>query len=454
MTITESLSDFLVDLSYTMLPTSVIKAAKVSLLDTLGCILAGAQEEKMSSIIKAFCGGKNPGTTSVIGHGLKTDLISAVMLNGTMGHAVELDDVHKRAKAHAGTVIIPVVLGVGENMGGNGLDAILAIVAGYEVMIRIGTGINAAAHRLQGWHATGTCGTFGSAAAVGKLWEFTPEQLTSALGLAGTQSSGLWAFTADGADCKMFHAGKAAAGGVLACMLAEAGMKGPSQIIEAEDGGLFRASSRDWNTDIITEGLGERFEITEVVRKPFACCRSMHPAIEAALKLRKNTGIKPNQIKRVIVRTYEVAKVQCGFTNRPKNVMDARFSLPYGVAVVFVDGNALLDQFTEKRIRDREVLNLAEKVMIEVDPEFTAAYPRKWGCKLEVELHNGEKVTEIVPDAKGDVSNPLSLGELKEKFIYLAEARVGKQKCAEIIAMLEHLEEVEDIGALVRLCNP
>jgi 2-methylcitrate dehydratase PrpD len=452
--ITHLLSEFLVKLEYNSLPKQAIEEAKLCILDTLGCILAGASIDIMPNLIKEFTQKYSSNETTMIGYGTKLSIFSAGLLHGIMGHAVEMDDVHKKAKVHPGTVVIPALLSYGEWKQSSGKEIILATVVGYEVMNRIGMGINPTTHRLQGWHATGTCGTFGSTAALAKLERFSKDQFVSALGIAGTQSSGLWAFTADGANCKMFHAGHAVTSGITAVKLVKAGMRGPSKVIEAEDGGLFKASSKDYNFDVVTEGLGENLTITQVSRKPYACCRSMHPSIEAALMIKEKHQIDVKQIKKIIVRTYKVAKVQCGFTNRPETIADARFSIPYGVAVALYDGNALIEQFTEERIKDPMVLDLAEKVEIQIDNQFDAAYPNQWGCSLEMEMASGETYVEIIEDAKGDISYPLSIHQLENKFLYLSKGTIKRSRALEIIQMVKDLENIEDIGYLIKLCIP
>ncbi|TCT21710.1 2-methylcitrate dehydratase PrpD [Melghiribacillus thermohalophilus] len=452
MSVTTQLSEPLVGLQYDDLPPDAVNAAKNAILDTLGCMLAGAQTEDMPAIVQQLTGDELPEQSTVIGFGKKTSVHYALLLNATMGHAVELDDVHKEAKSHAGTVVVPAALSYGEHLGVSGKELLLSVIIGYEVMLRIGSAINASEHRLKGWHATGTCGTFGAAAAIAKLEQFDLKQFVSALGLAGTQSSGLWAFTADGANCKKFHAGSAASSGYMAATLTRGGLTGPAYILEAEDGGLFRASSNHFHFDVITRDIGKKYEITRVSHKPYACCRSMHPSIQAALTL-KDKGVEPESIKRVKVKTYEVAKVQCGFTSSPKNVNEARFSIPYGIAVAFYDGEALLEQFTEDRITDRKVLELAAKVEIEADETFSKVYPRKWGCQLEIETYDGQHLVEVVDDAKGDPRYPLSRLELQEKFMALAGRVIGREKAVLVMSLVDRLEKVEHIGELIELCS-
>lgn len=452
--LTGKLAEHLVNLDFQSLSTATIQETKLCILDTLGCILAGAKDSLVGSMVEEFAtNSEDPAEQiTVLGFNRKASLSTAIMLNGTMAHAVEMDDVYKLGKVHSGAVVVPAVLGFGELNNSSGKDVILAAVVGYEVMNRIGTAINATAHRFQGWHATSTCGTFGAAAALAKLAKFNKEEFVSALGLAGTQSSGLWAFTSDGATNKMFHTGHAASCGVTAVRLVKAGMRGPAYILEAEDGGLFKATSSDYDYGLLTKDLGEPYTINHMSRKPYACCRSMHPSIESVLKIKRRYNFTLNEIKSIKVKTYEVAKIQCGFTNEPQNVADARFSIPYGVAVALHDGNALLAQFTEERIKDQQVIALAKKVEIIVSEPFNSAYPARWGCAVEIELESGEILTEVVEDAKGDATNPLSREEFEQKFIYLTSGVLAEAQAKEVIDMIMHLEDIQDIGQLIACC--
>ncbi|WP_099156982.1 MmgE/PrpD family protein [Virgibacillus ndiopensis] len=452
MTITEKLANYFVQLDYDSLPDNVVHEAKMCLLDSLGCILSGAQTQEIKKLSKELSLSTEDQQASIIGINNKSSLLYASILNGSMAHAIEMDDVHKEAKSHAGAVVVPTVLTYGDILKSSGKDILTSIVVGYETMLRIGKGINATKHRMQGWHATSTCGTFGAASSVAKLSKFDENQMVNALGIAGTQSSGLWAFTANGANTKMFHAGSASASGVLATILVNGGLTGSNQIIEAEDGGFYKSSSEEYSFDAIIENLEDDFLIGNITRKPFSCCRSMHPSIQAALKIRES-GINLEEIKSIKVRTYEVAKVQCGYTHTPQNSMDAKFSIPYGVAVTLIDGQALMNQFSPDRIKDEETIRLAQKVEIIVDEKFENAYPKNWGCSLEIETTNGI-YSELIPDAKGDPTNPLTQKELEEKFLFLSKDLIGESSVREIIKMVQNLESLNDISDLVAICQP
>lgn len=450
---TELLAQHITHITYDDLPNDVIQKAKACLLDTLGCILGGFLDKLVVNTIQSFTVRNNAlFEATMFGKNIKAPLLYAGLINGMMAHVLELDDVHKRAKVHPGTVVVPAAVTYGETVNACGKDLLLAIVIGYETMIRIGVGINAIEHRLKGWHATSTCGTFASAAAVGALTKLTPTQMTSALGLAGTQSSGLWAFTADGANNKPFHAGYAVMSGLTAVKLAESGMTGPSKIIEAKDGGLYKATSVDYNVEEISYGLGQNFKIMEISQKPFACCRSMHPAIEAVLTLRDQHQFQLEDILDIQVDTYKVAKLQCGQIVCPTSTNEAKFSMPFGIAVALVDGQAFVEQFSEDKFRDECILSLAKKVSVNVSEQFDSVYPYNWGCRVTIRLLNGQRLQVTVPDAKGDPTKPLTSNELEEKFFNLSSKTMDEDNIKAIVNMVNHLEDVSDISDLIKLC--
>jgi 2-methylcitrate dehydratase PrpD len=396
------LANFISSISFENIPPKVVAKAKDCIIDTLGCALGASKTPEVVMLINAFRPYLSPKGVSIWGSHYKTNSLVAAVLNGTMGHSLEMDDVHRRAKCHAGTVVIPTAITLGEAEKITGKDLITAVVCGYEIMLRVGVGIGAASHRQRGWHATGTCGTFGAAAAAGKIMGLSSSEMSWAFGLAGTQSSGLWAFTADGAGNKKFHAGRAAESGILAAILAKGGITGPEYILEAKDGGLFYATSDEFSLSDVVEGLGEHYMISDVSMKPYACCRSIHPAIDAVLELRKKGIIEPNKIKKINVRTYSVAVKQCGFTKKPKNVAEAQFCLAYGVAVALIDGNALIEQFSNARVTDEKVGKLASIVEVINDPKFDNMYPEKWGCEVQIELVDGLICNQEVTAIRGD----------------------------------------------------
>lgn len=450
MSTTMKLAEFVSGIKYDHIPQKSIEAVRNTLLDSIGCALFGSGRET-SRIINSFIkeqGGKQEAT--LWANNFKGPVLNVVMGNGSMVHSFDFDDYHN-AKLHPGAVVVPTALAIAEKENLGGEELLAALVAGYEVMIRISLGTNPNSSRMRGWHLTGTCGTFGAAAAAGKLYNLDEKKIAMALGMAGTQSSGLWAFTADGSDSKRFHPGKAASSGILGAYLVQKGYKGPTKILEAEDGGFCKATSDDFSLERITQNLGKIYETEGVVIKPYACCASSHSSIDAALDLVKKNNIKPMDIEKIIVLNSSVVKQQCGFEYKPVSSLQAQMSLQYIIAVSIIDGKALVDQFSESRIADPAILELAKKVSTEVDPEIDQIYPKKWPGKVEMILKDKKRYTSYVDGPKGSPENPIGIDEVMVKFTELAKNVKKESEIARIVEAIKNLEKLSNIKNLTEL---
>lgn len=451
---TQILADFVASFTFEDLSDQVVHKAKLCILDTVGCALAGSVSEE-SGFMKGAITAYDKGNEALIwGTPLRSSLFSSCLINGAMAHAFEMDDVHRQGKVHAGAVVIPATFVLGESLSSDGRSIILATVLGYEVAIRVAIGVGAKAHRMKGWHATGTCGTLGAAAACSKLLGLNMEWTANALGLAGTQSSGLWAFTADGSMSKRLHSGRAAQSGLYAAILAQNGFTGSKMILEAKDGGFCQAFSDGFDLERIVGGLGERLEILQVSVKLYPCCRTLHGPIDAILKLKEIRHLRPQEVKRISVRTYEVAIDQCGYTHEPTTSVDAQFSMPYTLSVALIDGRVGQAQFLADRMRDREVLSLAQKVEMIIDEGIDRLYPEKWSAIIEVETQAGEKYTERVDSAKGDPDNPLSVGDLEKKFLNNTIPILGERRSKKLADLILNLEACGNAKPLMELFVP
>lgn len=399
----------------------VRRAAIQCVQDTLGAALGAAGQPMFQRIRKTYLAWEGQGgkSASLWGSGTKAPLRTAVFLNAMMAHILELDDVHTQSKTHIGTVVIPAAWGMAEALGAGMEELLEAVVCGYETMARIGTGFGVSSHRNKGWHVTGTAGTFGAAAACGKLLGLDEKQLAAAFGLAGTQSSGTWAFLSDGATNKVLHPARAAACGLESCLLVLGGMRGSAHILDAADGGIFPMMSDAWDYSRLNRGLGQVYEILSMDKKPYPCCRSTHCAIDGALLLRDQYALKPEDINAVYVRTYLVGLKQCGLTESsrfPKLPTDAKFSTPYTVARALEQGSVGLSDFLPQAIASPKTSALAQKVTVLEDKAFTARYPDHWGCRVDIQTNSGASYFTEIPDASGSVWSPLSARQLKEKF--------------------------------------
>ncbi|MDD3252865.1 MAG: MmgE/PrpD family protein [Lachnospiraceae bacterium] len=413
------LAEFVCNMSFDHLPEQVVEAAKYCMIDNISAALGGSDDSMMESVIQTFLSYDGNGNDAYLwGHKKRVPMRTAAFLNGMMGHVLELDDVHTDSKAHIGTVVIPAAWAMGNRLGSDGKRMIEAILCGYEVMARIGKGFGVVSHRSKGWHVTSTAGTFGAAAACAKLLQLDVNQTVSAFGLAGTQSFGTWAFLPDGATNKILHPGKAALNGMDAAILAKAGMKGPSHILDSVDGGIYPAMSDDFHYEYVAQKLGTRYEILYVDKKTYPCCRSTHCAIDGAIDLCEKYGIEPDQIERVLIKTYQVGYRQCGSdgpSQNPQKPTEAKFSTPYTVACAIINHNVTLNDFLPDRLMDKKIRTLMHKIKVEPEEKYTERYPDHWGCKISICCKNQKEFSVEVPDASGSVDFPLSKLQMWKK---------------------------------------
>lgn len=449
--VTSKLAGYLTGLKYEDLPKEAVDHTKILLLDGLGAALYGANKEWSQIIIDhvTHLGGKEEVTVFATGN--KVPKSMAALANGVMIHSFELDDYHHSAKLHPGAVVIPSALAVAEAKGDGGKQLIASIVGGYEAMIRVSLGTGPASAKNRGWHLTGICGPFGAAAAAGKILNLDKRQMANALGLAGTQGSGLFAFTADGSMSKRFHPGKAAQVGINAIELVSRGFTGPTKILEAEDGGFCKAISDEYDLAKIIDTLGKEYEVLNTSIKPYSCCGSSHSAIDGALRLRDEHDLKPESIKEIIIGTSNVLKKQCGWEYTPKSILQAQMSFQYLIAIALLKGEVFIDQFTDQQIQAENVLELARKVKVEVDEDIDNVYPNKFSNKVKVILKNGDIYSTHIGHPKGSPENPLTFEQVKAKFDNLTYEVLNEKTRSKIFELIDNMEKLEDIGILVRL---
>lgn len=444
------LAAFVAKLQYEELPERVIKEAKLRILDSLSVIIGASSSEAQQKFLQTYQPYGGIGKSEIMGSSLHTDLRTAVFLNAIEGHVLELDDVHTNSKTHCGTVVVPAAWCLAQEKGSSGKELILAVVCGYEVMTRIGKAFGVTSHRGKGWHATATAGTFGAAAACGKMLGLDEKQMLHALGMAGTQSFGRWAFLGDGANCKVLHPGRAAENGLDAALLAETGMSGPAHILTADDGGLLCAMSDSFDVKEVSKNLGEVWEICAVDVKPYASCRSTHPAIDAALFLKQHYHLQPENIAQILVETYQIAYMQCGeaeWCRNPVSVSQAKFSIPFVVACALLFGEVKVDYFNETYLAIPDVHALMRKVEVQPAQIFTDRYPTHWGCNVRIVDGSGNVYEKEIMDAVGSVYNPINEEKMIVKAKDLMRPAFGENTDT-CIGKLAALEEIQALGSL------
>ncbi|MDO8673723.1 MAG: MmgE/PrpD family protein, partial [Dehalococcoidia bacterium] len=417
---TRKLATFAASLDFVDLPSGVIDNAKLCLLDTLGCGLFGSTlpwSQILANCVVDIEGGSG---CTLWGLSAKASPTGAALVNGSMVHGFELDDLHKQSIVHPGSVTATAALAVAERLGSiSGKRFLTAMVAGYEVAARVGMCLGTA-HLLQGWHPTGTHGTLAAAAAAGSVLGLAPDLMQQAFGIAGTQASGLMS-SQYSSMVKRFHAGRAAQSGVYAAFLARRGYTGITGLFEYEYGGYCTTFSPSFDREKLIAGLGETWEINTVGFKPYSTNGSCHTAIDALVELRNLYGLRPDDIEAVRVFTSSATFEHVGWPYAPDSVTTAQMNLPYIAAVTIATGEAFVDQFTEERIRDGELVALAGRVAVIVDPDMDARGPaQRHYIRLEVKLKDGRLLEASRLSARGSADFPLTREEVEQKFERLA----------------------------------
>lgn len=363
------------------------QAARMSIyaLDTLAVTLAGITAPSSAPLIRAVTSAAGKPEASILGVGRVTSAWDAALVNGAMAHALELDDDHRIAVLHPGAVVVPAAFAAAEAAGASGATFLRALLLGYEVTCRLGD-VFRGSQFYHGVHPTAVCGVFGAALAAGVAMGLERQMLVHALGIAGTQASGLTEWR-DGSWIKRLHPGRAAQSGVLAARLAREGFTGPATIFEGK-GGFLNAFSFGETTDseALTRGLGADYRALGTAIKPYPCCRFAHGAVDLALEARE-AGIAVSEVADVAIRLYRTNVLT--YHQRPANPVDAQFNAPYAVATALARGGVTLADFTAEAIADPEVLALCDRITVSEDADYTAAYPERYLTELRLRLKSG-----------------------------------------------------------------
>ena len=442
--ITKTLSAYIANLHYDHLPPAVVDMAKIAVMDWLGSVLAGSCQ-KPAQIVAGMVKkeGGNPQAT-LIGFNEKFSVSQAALVNGVSTHILEMDDLHKDSILHPAAPIISAAAAMAENERVNGKDFITAVVAGYETGIRIAEAITPSHYYY--WHTTGTCGTFGAAAAAAKIYSLNEEATQHALGSAGTQAAGLWEFLQDGAMSKHLHPGKAAMNGVQSVLLARAGFTGAQKILEGKKG-FFNATASEIDESKAIKDLGENYKTLGNSYKIYPSCRHTHGIVDLGIEMAKE-GVKADDIAKIEVKTYSIAKDLVGNPD-PRTPFEAKFSLPYCLARALVDGDLVLESFDPTVIKDPKVWELISICAVDDDSKLNNLYPAKWPSCLEITLKNGQVLRKETSYPKGDPENPASREELKHNFKRLASMAVDETRADRIMNNLDELENLNNINKIL-----
>jgi 2-methylcitrate dehydratase PrpD len=442
-TLAVKLAEHHAKLNYRQIPEAGRHAMKRLLLDYIGVAIAGSQSES-GVIAREFAAqqGKAAESTLIGGNG-RVPMAAAAFANAISCHSIELDDIDVLALFHFSPPVFSPALAVGEAVGASGKELITALAAGCEVMERVSQAANNDL-RNRAFHTTPTCGVFGATAAAAKLLKLTPAKLTSAFGLAGAQASGLMEMYGPSMQ-KRFNPGPAARNGVTAAHIAKLGFTGADTIFEGERGFLRAFAGRENAGAEIIRKLDQPFEL-RIEFKPYSCARPIHNAIDCALEIRRKHAPDLKNIRSIVVKRHP----DWSHYHRnmaPRTYHEAQVSLPYSVAVALIEGKALLAQYTDSKLGNKEIRRLMDLTHIETD----AKLPRGVSCHTTMTMMSGEKYVSQVDFPKGSIENPMSDDELRGKFESLAVPVIGELRAAQICDIVSRIERCAHVGELMRL---
>jgi len=446
----EKLAEFVTKTSFENINTVTKKNAEHFFIDCLGCMVAGSSEPA-AEIVSAYAeemGGNKAAT--VVGRGFKTTPYQAAVINGVSAHVLDFDDVSAGLTGHPSVVVLPAVLALGEQRKISGKAALESYIIGVEVACAIGRGMNPR-HYSKGWHTTSSLGIFGAAAAAGKILGLNKEEMVNALAIAASEASGLKINF--GTMTKSFHAGRAAAKGLMASLLASRGFTASKEAFEGE-AGFAPVTTQEYNLDKILKTIGNPFEFEEpgLSIKPYSSCKGTHNGIDAMLYLAKEYDLKPEDVERIDCGVQPVAKDILIYPD-PQTGLEGKFSMNFCVALALVEREVKLEHFSDSKVLDPLIQSVIKKVSMEIDPEMAkiSYFRGTWDTEVTVTTKDGRVYKKRVDDAKGDPKNPLTEEELYGKYRDCASLVLPKEKVEQSDALFRRLTEIGDINELLSL---
>ncbi len=451
----ERLASWFLNLGFEDLPDDVVEATKFRILDTLGVMLVAAETPIGSTVRDAVRAMGSGSDSRMIGYGDRTTAMGAALVNGTLAHAMDFDDTHNASLVHPGAPLVAAALAVGEMTGAGGEEILVSIAGGVELSCRLGLVAPMAFHR-RGFHPTGVLTGLTASMVVGRLMGLTDAQLRNAVGINGSQASGLIESYSDGTWVKTLHAGWAAAAGVTAALLAKSGFTGPATVLEGRFG-LFNAFVPDapggLRLEELTKDLGGEWESRRCSLKPYPCAHVIHPFVDLALDLHRE-GLAPSDVDRVelpisadylpVVGEPRDAKL------RPRTPTHARASLIYCVAAALHLGRLGVEAFSDESIADPAIIDMAGKMHPVADPDPP---PRtQFRGRIAVETTDGRKIEKAQEYNRGSPENPMTREEIEAKFDANARAFLPAEKATAVRSVVADLEALKTVVDLVDCC--
>jgi 2-methylcitrate dehydratase PrpD len=441
--VTRILAHYLVTATYDDLPANVRKEGVRTLFNWTGVAIGGSHHETVDIAVAALAPFSGPAQASLFGRRERFDIMNAAFINGVSSHIFDYDDTHLKTIIHPAGPVASAILAFAEMQPVSGRDFLNALVLGVETECRIGNAVYPN-HYDAGWHITGTAGVFGSAAAVGKLLQLDEQQMVFALGLAASQPVGLR--ESFGSMNKSFNPGRAASNGIFAAVLASKNFTSSNGMIEARRGWANTISTKQDYTEI-TGGLGTRYEAALNTYKPFACGIVLHPAIDAAIQLRNENKLTPEEIERFDLKVHPLVLELTG-KKTPQLGLEGKFSVYHAVAVALAEGAGGEKQFSDRAVKDPAVVSLRSRVFPVVTPGIDPAQ-----VDMTIVLKDGRRLHRYIEHAVGSIEVPMTDRQLEAKFADLADGVLPSSMVRKVMDACWSVESLADAAEIAKISH-
>ena len=444
--VAEIFSDWAYSIQVKDIPHSVKKKLNIIVMDSIGLMISAKNEPYIKSLVEAL---NEKGDCSLIGHNKKVSPFNASIINGTAVHGEDFDDTFEGTPVHVGAVMVPAMLAVAQARNLSGNEFLKGLAIGSELICRLALVAPTAVHR-QGFHPTAIFGAFGASIGISSAIGSSSNQMVSSLGIVGSMASGIIEYLAEGTSTKRLHPGWAAGCGWQSANIGKSGFVGPRTVFEGTHGvfNTFAKATIKPDFSYLTNDLGNRWECEKLAIKPYACGTMAQPFIDCSIKLKSKIS-NINEIDRI------VAKVGEGTVHRlwepleekqnPSSPYGAKFSVPYCIAVGLIDGQAGLKQFTDKRLQDPYLLNLASKVLYEINPDDE--YPKNYTGDITIFNKNGTTLSANQNCLRGGKLSPLKEEEVYRKFEEnLKFSNVKSDEIKKLSDKINSIFNIKDLG--------
>jgi len=448
-TLSEQLANHFVALRLAQIPADVVDAAKLHILDSIGCLIAGSRLEPgklaydLAVVASGACGDRG---STLFGTASQASLLEAVQAMATAAHCGELDDIHGGAATCIGAMVVPALIAMAEKYGGSSARFLEAAIAGYETTARVGMSIDAPKLFARGWWPSTICGAFGVAAAGAKFLDWPMARMANALGIASLHAGGMLTGGQEGATARHLAFGSAARNGILALLATEQGLTGPRLAFE-DPRGFCLTLCAEPKLDVLANF--DKFFLSEVGFKPYPCARQLHAGVEALLTIIAQQKISSTHIASI---DLFVPTQNAGMVNRPSIPTLRAATLgsgQYVMAVTALRGKIDLVSFDDEYLRSEQVRQLMTKVKVNASAELDRHFPKNWSGRVNVTLTDGRQFSQEIIAPKGESENPMSTAEVEEKFLSLTAPVLDDAKARLVVAAVQALAAADSTEHLL-----